>query len=351
MAHSHPLPTIDPMPGDIWLLASAMQKTIRRGEYEKALRAGYALWLKDRRRFWCRLLIISMEDVGVGDTDVLVQVLTGIASTSWRRQMGDAAAGMCLIRLLCGAAKSRLCDSIYIQASVSSSYRAVREQYAKTDDASLMSVIVDTNAPLVQRAMAIWLLAGTKKYPSDHMPPRVGNIHTAIAALKALSIPAALASACESVITRLPYPLPLHVPLILEEVQQHTVTVQHHNIPTASDVEGLPVYCADGFTRVGKACFRELQRVVPALQTFATKQIALGVFYLDGGLVDRELTAPGLSILQDAGEWADIESTGLSESAYAELRHILREHMRLLTHIRQKRLKEHLRMLRAGGGL
>lgn len=36
------LPAIEPMQGDQWLLASAMQKAIRRGEVNTALRAGRA---------------------------------------------------------------------------------------------------------------------------------------------------------------------------------------------------------------------------------------------------------------------------------------------------------------------
>lgn len=342
---------IDPTPGDVWLLASAMQKAIRRGECDRATQAGYSLWLKDRRRFWHRLLIISMEDCGVGDVDVLVQVLTGIASTSWRRQLGDAAAGMHLIRLLCCATKSRLCDSVFIQASMSPAYRAAREQYAQADDASLVSVIVDMNAPYVHRAIAIWLLAGTKRYPSDQMPPRVGDLDTALAALRLLSVPSALMTACANVARRLPYPLPLHMPLIWQEVQHHSTHVQHHVIPAAAEVDGLPVYAADGFTRVGKACFRELQKAVPMLQPFTAQQLGLGAFYVDGGLVDCELTAPGLAAIQQAGEMADITSSGLSPSAYAELRQILRENMELLTHIRQTRLKQHLRLLRSEGQL
>lgn len=67
------LPTIEPMQGDQWLLASAMQKAIRRGEVNTAMRAGYTLWNIDRQRFWRRLHIVALEDTGVADTESLIQ--------------------------------------------------------------------------------------------------------------------------------------------------------------------------------------------------------------------------------------------------------------------------------------
>ncbi len=68
------LPAIEPMQGDQWLLASAMQKAIRRGEVDTALRAGYALWNIDRQRFWRRLHIVALEDTGVADIESLIQI-------------------------------------------------------------------------------------------------------------------------------------------------------------------------------------------------------------------------------------------------------------------------------------
>lgn len=331
------------MPGDRWVLASAMQKAIRRGELERATNAGHALWLVDRRYFWQRLLVTTMEDVSVGDTDALVTALKGIASLQWRKELGDAEAGLHLIRLLCCATKSRLIDSIYIQSSVSLAYQEARIVMAADDTSALKCKSSDEAVSIVERAIAIWLLAGTKRYPSDHMPHRTGDLEEAITVLRSLPIPASLADACIGVTRRLSYPLPLHIPLVWQEVQRHVTTVRHHVIPRAPDVDGLPVYAADGFTRVGRACFRELQKVTPDLQPFTAQQMALGVFYIDGELVASELTSPALAAIQNAGERADIESTGLSLSAYAELRHILHEQFGRLTDIRLKRLKQHLR--------
>lgn len=52
------------------LVISAMQKCIRRGEEEKALRMAYELYITSNfheEKMWNRLLVISVEDIGFGD--------------------------------------------------------------------------------------------------------------------------------------------------------------------------------------------------------------------------------------------------------------------------------------------
>ena len=56
------------LPAD--LVISAMQKCIRRGEEDKALRMAYELYITSNfheEKMWNRLLVISVEDIGFGD--------------------------------------------------------------------------------------------------------------------------------------------------------------------------------------------------------------------------------------------------------------------------------------------
>lgn len=342
-----PLPVA--MSGDRYLLTSALQKSIRRGESEQAAQAAFGLWQQDRRRFWDRLLVVALEDVGCGDPEILVRVLAGIASPQLRRRNGDIQVGLHLTRLLCGAVKSRLADAVFIQAEKAERYRAVRQEFALASDHTLARCVRDQEIPLIERAIAVWLLAGTKRFRSEIMPLRVGDVGKAIAAVRATAAPNMLTQACIGVTSRLPWPLALHIPLIWQEAQRHKTIVQRHAVPASPNMDGLPVCAADMFTRVGKASFRELQRAILALQPFTTQQLGLGVFYLDGGLVDQELTAPGIDAIQRAGELTDLVSAGLSPAAYGDLRHILRDNMGLLNEIRQAHLRRHLAGLKTGG--
>ena len=56
------------------LVISAMQKCIRRAEEDTALRMAYELYITStfhEEKMWNRLLVISVEDVGFGDTHAI----------------------------------------------------------------------------------------------------------------------------------------------------------------------------------------------------------------------------------------------------------------------------------------
>ena len=341
-------PPHDPtqMPGDVWLLTSAMQKAIRRGEHEPAAMATSSLWNLDRDRFWRRLLVIALEDVGAASPEILTKVLTAVASTRWRNRVGDLQIGLHLVRLLCDTVKTRLADSVFIQAEKAVLYADTREQFAGASNQTLSRCVRDKEIPLMERAIAVWLLAGTKRFPSDYLPRREGDIVKAVAAIRATTTPSELIEACVGVTTRLQWPLALQLPLIWEEMQRYSVSLRLHTIPKMPDVNGLPLYACDGFTRVGKACFRDLKKSLSSLSPFTTAQIALAVFYTESNVVNKRITSPELDAIQWLGEKADIESTCLSIAAYAELREIVLGNMEQLNAIRRDHLK---RYLLAGG--
>ncbi len=106
----------EPLVGDKWLLSSAMQKAIRRGDVEMAERAASSLWHQDRMSFWRRLHVAALEDCGVASTDVVISVLTATASSAWRRKVGDLRVGLYLVRLLCQSVKTRIADELVLQA-------------------------------------------------------------------------------------------------------------------------------------------------------------------------------------------------------------------------------------------
>ena len=60
-------------------LISMLQKSIRRGIEENALAAAYEMYITSpqfHEKMWRRLLAISVEDIGFGNTDAPGQVFT-----------------------------------------------------------------------------------------------------------------------------------------------------------------------------------------------------------------------------------------------------------------------------------
>ena len=61
------------------LMISAVQKCIRRGQEDLAMRFAYELYITSQfheEKLWNRLLVISVEDIGFGDTNALIVVKT-----------------------------------------------------------------------------------------------------------------------------------------------------------------------------------------------------------------------------------------------------------------------------------
>ena len=102
---------------DADLVISALQKCIRRGEEELALRMAYELYITStfhEEKMWNRLLVISVEDIGFGNTEAPVFVKT---MNDLRKEFayGDGDRPiffMHAIRYLCKCKKERSTDHI-----------------------------------------------------------------------------------------------------------------------------------------------------------------------------------------------------------------------------------------------
>ena len=103
------------IPGDE--LISMLQKSIRRGLEENALAAAYEMYITSpqfHEKMWRRLLAISVEDVGFGDTHAPLQVYTLFKmAQEFPYSDGDQPMFfMHAIRYLCRCKKERTTDNI-----------------------------------------------------------------------------------------------------------------------------------------------------------------------------------------------------------------------------------------------
>lgn len=334
---------IKPLPVDRWVASSCLQKNIRRGCVKKAEQAALTLWMLDKQSFWNRLGIISMEDVGVASPDAIVETLTACNAPAWRAKHDDIKVGLHLVRRLCEATKIRLCDEIYSIACSSPQYAAYRMALATESNQALADIVLDDTLPLPKRVIGLWLLAGTHQYPADTMPMRKGSVAIAAEVLRSLGAPTDLVTACTASLYKSRYPLALFTTLLWTEVlRQKKSSVVSDSFAKSAVMKGIPLIALDGFTRIGKACFTELQKSLPELKPFTTKQIALSAFYQDGYCINKRLTSDKLEEYRQAGEVADIEAAGLDIPQYLVLRDIMAQHTDTLESIRRKRLQQYL---------
>lgn len=331
------------MPGDAWLLSSVMQKAIRRGDVSMAGKAAHSLWMQDRQRLWRRLHIIALEDVGIGDVEAVNMTLQATANAHWRRKVGDDRVAVFLAQKLAASLKNRWADEMTIYLDKHDDLRDWREYFALTDDESLITYIEDEEEKPEIRCLALWYLAGMKRYPSDHMPARSGSVEVAESILMSIHGESPLTQNCCGVLRRSPWPIALFMPIFAQWAERsgREFTIVEQPLHFARNVEGIPLYAADMFTRVGQAAYRVFRSNVRELKWFSVKQIGIALFYLEGGCVNLLRTNQELDLFRTTAELTDAYGVGLEAADYMTLKAICREHMPMLQQIRAEHLERY----------
>jgi len=340
VAHDYNVLT-EPFPCDRWLAASVMQKAVRRGHTETALRAAVTLWEADKQSFWRRAHTISVEDVGIGSPEAVVNVLTAHEAPAWRRRMGDLRVGLHLVALMCSVVKCRAADQMYTMCDRGPECQGLRRELAYAEDEDLAAYVADDSASLLRRLLSLWVLTGTRRFRSDYLPLRVGSPDKAVAALRNLDAPPGLIGSCIAVMNRTQWPLALMTPLICHAIKQQAAGSEEP-IADTPHVDGIPVYGADTYTRIGKSCIRQFQRGFSILKGYGPSQIGVTLFYIEGEKTGLTLGSPVLDEYRRAGELADIEATGLIAPEYFGLKDFMIEHLPVLHDIRQRELRRYV---------
>lgn len=88
---------LEPPRHDRWLLRSALQKAVRRGQTDTALWVGDQLRALEPDYFWSALAVIAVEDIGFGDPD-LITFSTAAKSKTVGSQAYEAEATVLVLR-------------------------------------------------------------------------------------------------------------------------------------------------------------------------------------------------------------------------------------------------------------
>jgi hypothetical protein len=154
-------------PDNKWLVRSAFQKAIRRGETERAIRMGGYLYGVDPTYAWQSLAVIAIEDVGFGDLDtVAYSTLTTLKSL--RDQLHAELLFGAMIERLCAADKSRSCCELSLGAEIAE--KATFAEFQTMPDDLLMETMLD-NDPKVGYVAASVLRKRLRKQGPEVLQP------------------------------------------------------------------------------------------------------------------------------------------------------------------------------------
>lgn len=279
-------------PNRKWELVSAYQKTVRRSDTNFALLLVSAMvsMSAERQYMWRRITTTAAEDIGAGNTPVMKFVVA--ASTIWTPSMLDDRSAMALWSnltwLMCESQKSRL----YCQYSIMENcikdkdldYKEFEKSEFGTEVRSVLSKAIGLSKDL--NDCDKWLTA--QNWRAEGM--LVGPIWKSL--LK---------------------------PTIITTREVPTESVR---------LKGLPDYCYDMHTRIGKGALYKLCGVLELRQFFVknpprSKPEALGwaMFFEEGGKIKDRLADTQTDCLEDI---IVAEKHGIGLGAWHELRGIMR---------------------------
>ncbi len=309
-----PYPHADP-----YLLASAMQKAIRRGDSGIARRAGHQLYTLDRARLWRRLAVVALEDIGIADATVAAEVI-GIAMLPAARRLigGDRIALDIALARACAGAKDRSGDhlaSIVGRESVDHESRAALRHASPN---ALLAMIASSDLPWERRLRAALLMSGRT---DDAMHP--GAIGAVFDVLHEMGVPCRLLVACEAYAARQRDALAVFVPFAAMLAKSNAPgcnRVLAHDLPQAELIGALPAYALDPVnTRVGKRAVELWLRSYLAKPQWLPRQVAAALWNVESAACDRTLSWQLGDTIRERAYAADLSFRGLPPDRHAEL--------------------------------
>lgn len=106
-------PSQRPMDASPWAAMSCMQKAIRRGCEDLALRGAATLLRDAPEKLWRRIGCVAFEDVGVASLDAVGLATVALAGKQVRAGLGgEWAVSSCIVSELCQAPKCRAADDL-----------------------------------------------------------------------------------------------------------------------------------------------------------------------------------------------------------------------------------------------
>lgn len=335
-----PRPAADNVLNDAWVAVSALQKSIRRGDKANALLATSFLIKHHADRFWRRLCIIAIEDIGIGDLDTIREVMLASGRKAWRQEMGEWEIAAELVQRLCAARKCRDTEHLLIVADHDPRYAGQRSAFLDLSLGQLCDILADASRPLPERSLAAWLIAGTKRFPSPVIPERVGSFGDLLACYRHLGVPEDVLEVARLGSVRMREAHPVVLPLVLlAATASSEITVQEMDFKEPATIRGWPAYAFDMHTRAGKKAIDLFARRCLPLRVLADRYLLpeqIGeffgtlVFRAEGSLVDQRLVYSGSQSLLRAATVAHLNYPPLPETLALDCLEAIGEHSSLL---------------------
>lgn len=329
---------------DKWLLASNLQKAIRRGLTCNAVASALALQAIDSRYFWRRLLVIAYEDVGVANIGLCHDLLKSFRREAMHLRLGPDRIAAYFTEALAKSLKSRtLCDAIAMLEFDPRLHEHEKPWFSISDTEILDAVNCHENSVL-RRVAALRHICGYREnnFGSYRLatPVRKELMREVCRQLNLTEMESALFIVGSQVTEAMNVALPLVANMARNSLQESSM-------PLMFEGKGGILYAGlDRHTRLGKACFAEFAASTKPLSNFfrahpKLKPVpVLGVvlFIIEGSRLNRWAVFKQSDSLRRSFERIFLQSVGVDDGMAVDLMPIIRDSLPALNAIRKSSL-------------
>lgn len=328
-------------PNNQWFVRSALQKAIRRGQEEEAISmARYMLGI-DEAKAWQAFAIIMVEDVGIGDLDLLAYSTVTTLKTKVRDKLdADLLYGAMVLRA-CRAPKSRSCCELELGVNMimgvpdrytgevkDTVYRQILNHLLSMELTALGYHIVLRNPPTLLENLeyahiaSLALRKRLRGMGDAAMFPTLARIKETLDDATEQRAAMLCFDRCPDTMNLALFPLLQWLNVRDEDIVEQD---EKSKWPEPKMIGPFWAEVLDMHTRQGKqalkAWHKHLCKVEPTFKTMENPGNALGAiaFVIEGGLVDRRLHSPGLALLRAYQDVNFIRGYGAGEEIMAEL--------------------------------
>lgn len=314
---------------DKWLLASLLQKAIRRSDLKLAREAGHQLLAMDGARLWRRLMATAMEDIGIGAPQTAAEIVAIAALPEARKLLGHRALDIALI-LACEAVKDRTADHFHSVLKHVPLLEPTPTLLREASQTTRLAVISTNEQPWMRRLCAVHLY-------HDHAG-RSGAELALFDVFEELGVPNIFIAAAKLYQRRNRDALGFYACLAycFWQTNGSLETVCIKPKPDHAVIAGIPDYAFDPLhTRLGQRAVQLWLKSYLAKPAFTARQIAIALWNQESAFVSRSLRWPNGHEIQMHGENADLCARGLAPVSHSALRTFLTNEISVLRCVRQ----------------
>jgi hypothetical protein len=334
-------PDIIPTTSDRWLLASNLQKAIRRGLTDSAMGTASKLLTVDPRYFWRRLLVIAYEDVGYGNITLCRDLLKTFRREALCRDLGPERVAQFFAHELSNACKSRsLCDALVMLEFSSRREEYERQCMALTPE-QLLATACDLVMPIMDRMAALRHICGYGVFSGGMYRAQVKanpDLMIKVCRRHGLNeVETTLFRSGQNVAESLNIPIP-----IISQMVNSSIRSEQADSQVFDGKSGVLFAALDRHTRAGKRCYARLAKDEPLLNKFFARRPALDpvnvlgivMFIVEGAELDRWLDFDGAEQLRCDQKQSLFEYAGISVDDQAEILELVSRSQEQLNSIR-----------------